>query len=839
MSELKSATKQRVVVVGDGMVSHRFVEELAQLDGAFDRFEITVIGEERHAAYDRVGLSKLFEGIEPEKLALPLAPACQSSVAYRRGVLATAIDRANRSVELDDGTAVAYDHLVLATGSRPFVPPVPGADATGCFVYRTLDDCDAITRAASTARSAVVIGGGLLGLEAANALRLLRVQTTVIEFAPTLMAVQVDEFGGAALQARVVEAGLRVLTRTSVKHVMLDEGGRVIGVDLGDGQTIDADMVVFATGVRPRDDLARAAGLEMGERGGVVIDEQCVTSDPAIAAIGEVACRLGKVYGLVAPGYEMAHVLASCLEGSNPARFDSADMSTKLKLVGIDVASIGNIHQIPSDAQSTVISDSRMHTYQRVATSADGTQVLAAVLVGDARPFASLLAVHKGIDEMPEDVRTLLLPESDTAAATAGRDEIVCSCNSVRRTSIVAAVAEGFTSVADIKACTRAGSTCGSCVSLIESISATEQEKAGVAVRRSLCEHFDQTRSELYDIIAVRNIVSFAELVSTVGRGLGCEICKPVVASILASRASGYILDGEQASLQDSNDHFLANLQRDGSYSVVPRVPGGEITPAQLIAIGQVAAEFNLYTKITGGQRIDLFGAQVDDLPRIWSKLIDVGLESGHAYGKALRTVKSCVGTMWCRYGVQDSVGFAVRVELRYRGLRAPHKIKMAVSGCARECAEAQSKDIGFIATERGYNLYVCGNGGMTPQHALLLASDLSEDEAVTLTDRILMYYVRTAERLERTAPWFTRRFAHGDRGQFADTGLEELRRVVVDDSLGICTDLEADMQRHVDSYACEWTETLSDPSRLERFVSFVNNDPASLIRPPSLSGVS
>jgi len=315
--------------------------------------------------------------------------------------------------------------------------------------------------------------------------------------------------------------------------------------------------------------------------------------------------------------------------------------------------------------------------------------------------------------------------------------------------------------------------------------------------------------------VRISGIRSFSELIERFGNGRGCEICKPAVASMFASLGSGYILDGEQATLQDTNDHFLANLQRDGTYSIVPRVPGGEIKPSQLVALGEVAQEFDLYTKITGAQRVDLFGARVDQLPHIWARLIDAGFESGHAYGKALRTVKSCVGDSWCRYGVQDSVAMAIRLELRYRGLRSPHKLKMAVSGCARECAEAQGKDVGVIATENGWNLYVGGNGGMRPQHAVLFAEDLDDETLIRYIDRFLMYYVRTADRLERTAAWLNK----------LEGGVDRLREVVVDDRLGICDELEADIARHVDTYECEWKATLADPERLAKFQAFVNTD--------------
>ncbi|HEX9546420.1 MAG TPA: nitrite reductase large subunit NirB, partial [Acidimicrobiales bacterium] len=433
----------------------------------------------------------------------------------------------------------------------------------------------------------------------------------------------------------------------------------------------------------------------------------------------------------------------------------------------------------------------------------------------------TLLSVVRGDLPAPDDPVSLLRPAAAGPAAVGALHALadtaqVCACNNVTRAAITTAIREnGLTEVGQIKACTKAGTGCGACVPVVAELLAHELSAAGIETRRRLCEHFDLTRQELFDIVRVRRIRTFAELLATCGRGRGCEVCKPAVASMLASTNNGYILDGEQATLQDTNDHFLANLQRDGSYSVIPRVPGGEITPDQLIAIGQIAKDFGLYTKITGGQRIDLFGARVEQLPGIWARLIDAGMESGHAYGKAVRTVKSCVGSTWCRFGVQDSTTLAIDLELRYRGLRAPHKIKLAVSGCARECAEAQSKDVGVIATERGWNLYVCGNGGMRPRHADLLASDIDTETLITYVDRFLMYYVRTADRLERTATWVTK----------LEGGIDHVRRVVVDDAFGLAGDLEAAMAEHVDHYRCEWAETLDDPARLARFRSFVNSD--------------
>ncbi|MEO6628264.1 MAG: nitrite reductase large subunit NirB, partial [Aquihabitans sp.] len=578
-----------------------------------------------------------------------------------------------------------------------------------------------------------------------------------------------------------------------------------------EGADLDAELVVFAAGIRPRDQLARDAGLAVGERGGVSVDDHCATSAPNVFAIGEVACHRGRVYGLVAPGYAMAETVAAGLAGCDRT-FVGADLSTKLKLLGVDVASVGNPH---AEGHEVVVADPSAGTWQKVVVGDDGA-VLGAVLVGEAGAFGHLVSCVRGEVPTP-DLLELLRPSTGVRPGGADLPDAagVCSCHNVSCGAVRAAVADGCDTVADLKACTKAGTGCGSCVPVLQELLEAQLVKAGRTVEKRLCPHFAMARPELFELVRMTGVRSFAELVARHGTGHGCEICKPTVASMFASVGSGYILDGEQASLQDSNDHFLANIQKDGTYSVVPRVPGGEITPAQLIAIGEVARDFDLYTKITGGQRIDLLGARVDELPAIWQRLIDVGLESGQAYGKSVRTVKSCVGTMWCRYGVQDSTSLAIDLELRYRGLRGPHKIKFAVSGCARECAEAQSKDVGIIATEKGWNLYVGGNGGMRPAHAELLAEDLSTDALITAIDRYLMWYVRTGERLERTATW--QRKLPG--------GIDFVRRVVIDDELGLGAELEADMERHVANYRCEWTETLERPDRLERFVSFVNTD--------------
>jgi nitrite reductase (NADH) large subunit len=813
-------SRPRLVVVGNGMVGHRFVEAAAER-GVLQQFSTLVVSEETRLAYDRVNLSKWFEGKTDADLSLVADGQYEGlGVEVVRGEAIAALDRAARSVRFASGRELAYDELVLATGSYPFVPPIPGKDQPGCFVYRTIDDLEAIRDAAGGAKRAAVIGGGLLGLEAAKALLSLGLETHVIEFASRLMPLQVDEIGASVLRARIEELGVRVHLSTSTREIVAGEDGRVAALRFADGSEIPVEMVVFSAGIRPRDELARASGLTLGERGGIAIDGSCRTSDPRIFAIGECAVFEGKTYGLVAPGYRMADVAAATLAGDAVA-FQGFDMSTKLKLLGVDVGSFGDAFATTPGARVISIFDGASSLYKKLVLSEDKQQLLGGVLVGDASAYSQLLAhVQTGM-KLPEHPEDLVLPAREGGKASFGVDALpdaamICSCHNVDKGSICGAIRDQkITAISGVKSCTKAGTGCGSCVSLVDQLLKHELKRAGVAVNNHLCEHFPHSRQELAHLVRIHELHSFDELIERHGAGQGCEVCKPAVASILASTWNEYVLRREHVGLQDTNDRYLANIQRDGTYSVVPRLAGGEVTPDQLITLGMVAKKYGLYTKVTGGQRVDMFGARLDQLPAIWQELVAAGFESGHAYGKALRTVKSCVGSTWCRYGVQDSVGAAVRIENRYKGLRAPHKLKGAVSGCARECAEAQSKDFGVIATEKGYNLYVCGNGGMKPQHGVLLAVDVDEATLVTYLDRFLMFYVRTADRLQRTASWLNN----------LEGGIEYLKSVVIGDRLGICAELEADMARIVGTYRCEWKTTLENPQKLRGFRAFVNSD--------------
>ncbi|MDF3309451.1 nitrite reductase large subunit NirB [Rhodococcus sp. T2V] len=801
-------SRKSAVVIGHGMVGHRFVEALRARDES-DDWSVTVLCEEPLPAYDRVGLSSYVGAWDPKELALAGNDYPDDAlVDLRIGRRAATIDREARKVTTDSGEVVGYDALVMATGSYPFVPPIPGHDRPECFVYRTLADLDGIRKRADAAGPGavgVVVGGGLLGLEAANALKLMGMTPHVVEFAPRLMPLQVDEGGGALLANLVTDLGLTV--HTGVGTAGITEGPDGISVELSDGSVIEAALLVFSAGVRPQDQLARDAGLEVGERGGIITDLGCRTSDENIYAVGECAAVEGRCYGLVAPGYTTAEIVADRLLGG-AAEFPGADLSTKLKLMGVDVASFGDAHAQTPGALEVVLSDAAKGTYAKLVVSDDAKTLLGGILVGDASAYASLRPLVGR--ELPGDPASLISPAGEKPGAGSLPDDAeVCSCNGVTKGAICGAIADGACDIAQVKSCTNAGTTCGGCLPTIKQLLAS----SGVVMSKALCEHFEQSRAELFEIVQATDTRTFSALISKYGTGSGCDICKPVVASILASTDSDHILHRNQAGLQDTNDHFLANIQKNGTYSVVPRMPGGECTPEQLIVIGEVARDFGLYTKVTGGQRIDLFGARVEQLPAIWKRLVDAGMESGQAYGKSLRTVKSCVGSTWCRYGVQDSVGMAVDLENRYRGLRSPHKIKFGVSGCARECAEARGKDVGVIATENGWNLYVGGNGGQSPKHAQLLAGGLDDETLIRYIDRYLMFYIRTADRLQRTAPWV----------ESLEGGLDHLKAVVCEDSLGIAADLEAAMAKHVQGYKDEWAGVLEDPEKLSRFVSFVN----------------
>jgi len=806
--------KPTVVVIGNGMVGYKFCEKLLAKSTAFN---LVVFGEEPRVAYDRVHLSEYFGGKTADDLLMaPKQWYHDNGIVLHLGDAVQEIDRASHTVHARSGLVQPYDYLVLATGSSAFVPDVPGVEKKGVMVYRTIEDLDEIKVYAATARSGAVLGGGLLGLEAAKALLDLGVADAhVVEFAPRLMPRQIDAAGSAMLQAKLEALGLKIHLSKATSHIGGE--GKIDALHFGDGSILEVDMLVISAGIRPRDELAKLAGLEVGMRGGIVVNDEMRTSDPSIFAIGECALHSGMIYGLVAPGYDMAEVVVSQLQQGARA-FTGYDMSSKLKLIGVDVASFGDPFIAEPHSRSIVFEDAHSGVYKRINISPDGKYLLGGVLIGDAEAYNMLLQTVNNKIALPPHPEDLILgARGGEASEGAGvmslpNEALVCSCEAVTKGMICGAVTElGATSVDAMKKCNKAGTGCGGCVPMVKDLINGTLTAQGAYIKNVLCEHFDYSRQELFDLLKINDIRSYGAALDHFGTGDGCEVCKPAVGSILSGLWNELIV--KQSPIQDTNDRYLANIQKGGSYSVMPRMAGGEVSPQQLMAIGRIAEKYHLYTKITGGQRIDMFGAHVSDLPNIWEELIAEGFESGHAYGKSLRTVKSCVGSTWCRYGLHDSVSFAIEIENRYKGIRSPHKMKSGVSGCVRECAEAQAKDFGVIATEKGWNLYVCGNGGAKPQHAQLLAADIDKETLLKYLDRFLMFYIKTADPLMRTATWLNK----------LDGGMAYLKNVVINDSLGICADLEAEIALLIKNYHCEWKEVVENPELRKQFTHFVN----------------
>ena len=802
-----------IVVVGNGMVGYKFCEKLIAKSS---HFNIIVFGEESLMAYDRVHLSEYFNGKSANDLSLSTASwYTDNGIKLHLNDPVQEINRSEKTVHSLKGLTIQYDYLVMATGSSAFVPDIPGVEKEGVFVYRTIDDLDLIKTYAANAKVGAVMGGGLLGLEAAKALIDLGIKEThVIEFAPRLMPRQIDSAGSGMLLSKLKSLGLNIHLNKSTSAFVGEH--KIEALRFNDDTSLNIDMMVISAGIRPRDELAKLAGLHTGTRGGIIVNERMQTSDECIFAIGECALYEGMIYGLVAPGYEMADIVASYLTGGEKG-FYGYDMSTKLKLIGVDVASFGDAFITEPDCRTIVFEDTHKGVYKRINISNDGKYLLGGILIGDADAYNMLLQTVNNKIALPPNPEDLILGSrggeaSEGAGVMNLPDEaLICSCEAVSKSAICSAVNDGVCSIDGIKKCTKAGTGCGGCVPLVKDLIAGTMKANGQYVKNVICEHFEYSRQELFDLVKINKVKNYDLVLDHFGKGDGCEVCKPAVASILSSLWNDVIV--KQGTIQDSNDRYLANIQKGGTYSVVPRIPGGEITPDKLIVIGQVAKKYGLYTKITGGQRIDMFGAHVNDLPEIWEELIDAGFESGHAYGKALRTVKSCVGSTWCRFGLHDSVSFAIEIEERYKGIRAPHKIKGGVSGCIRECAEAQSKDFGIIATEKGWNLYVCGNGGSKPQHAQLLATDVDNATCIKYIDRFLMFYIKTADPLTRTATWLNK----------MEGGMSYLKNVVINDSLGIAEKLDEEMQQLVDTYHCEWKEVVENPNLRKRFAHFVN----------------
>ncbi|KAG1736104.1 uncharacterized protein EDB91DRAFT_1142842 [Suillus paluster] len=885
------AVRKTIFVVGLGMVGIAFIEKMLSLDEA-KRYRLVTCGEEKHLAYNRVALTDYFQHRSVEKLYLNevewYAQQDPERFLFHIGEQATSLDTVAHSVTTSKGRRISYDYCVLATGSESTLPsyvsPARAEQTRGVFVYRNISDLDKILSYSEQEHvkggCAVIVGGGLIGLEAAKAVFDLETisEVVIINRQAFPLSRQLDDEGGEIVLRRIEAMGVRVFTRTSVKDIIASDGV-LSGLTLSDDQHLKAQMVIYAIGITPRDDLARQAGLKCVEKGGIVVNDLLQTSAQDVYAIGECASWKGNTYGLIAPGVEMADILSfnftqvdTGLGNFKSRVMNMPDLSTKLKLMGVDVASFGDYFadrrsargvltskvvvaesQARDKAENAIVKEGEVaintvttqmkhgnrqaalegpiecltyrdpfsYVYKKYIFTVDGKYLLGGMMVGDTSDYVKLVSLVKKKKELEEPPSKFIIGSGSKGqddGADLDDDTQICSCHNVAKGAIGDSVKAGVNTLSDLKAKTKVGTGCGGCMPLVTNIFKAEMKKAGHTMSNNLCPHFGMTRQELFGVVKIRKLKTLPEIMEAAGvkkDSIGCEICKPAIGSILSSLYNELVLAPIHHANQDTNDKYLANIQRNGTFSVVPRVAGGEITPDKLIVLGQVAKKYNLYTKITGGQRIDLFGAQKQDLPDIWEELIAAGFESGHAYGKALRTVKSCVGTTWCRYGIGDSVGMAIHLEERYKGIRSPHKFKGGVSGCVRECAEAQSKDFGLIATDKGWNIFLAGNGGSNPRHATLFATDVPPSKVVRILDRFLMYYIHTADKLMRTARWVE---------QF-DGGMERLKKILLDDELGICEDLEREMGELIGSYADEWKAVVNDPARRRQFRQFVNTD--------------
>lgn len=884
-----SGDRKVIFVAGLGMVGIAFIEKLLNLD-VNKKYFIVTCGEEELFAYNRVGLTGYFEHRNVEDLYLNppswYAEQQPDSFRYFLGEAVSSLSPEEHLVHTSKGHVFKYDKCILATGSEAGLPPYvtteQAAGIDGVFVYRNISDLDAIISYAEKGKvkKAVVVGGGLLGLEAAKAVYDMPSipEVAIVHRQAHLLSRQLDAVAGGMVLQKIQAMGVEVLTSCSPIEQLTrrpeDGSGRdvFVGLKLADGAIIQADLVIYAIGIKPRDDVARTSGIKCDARGGIVVGDDLQTLSQDVYAIGECASWKGNTYGLIGPGIEMADILSFNLTQTAshaPRTMNAPDLSTKLKLMGVDVASFGDFFadvksvdaQIQTVSQVSkfdqaqpavqiIINDtpassgragSRMQksksdgpvncliyndpfgsTYKKYIFTADGKYLLGGQMIGDVGDYVKLVSIvkkKKALEIPPSQLIIGARKEGEGDGDDLDDDTQVCSCHNVDKGRIVKSVKdEGCTSLADLKIKTKAGTGCGGCMPLVTSIFNAEMKKAGHKLNNDLCPHFTMSRADLFAVVRVKKLRDFTEIMATVGvnkDSLGCEICKPAIGSILSSLYNEHVMLPAHHQNQDTNDRFLGNIQRNGTFSVIPRIAAGEVTPDGLIAIGQVAKKYGLYTKITGGQRIDMFGARKDDLPDIWEELNNAGFESGHAYGKSLRTVKSCVGTTWCRYGIGDSVGLAVQLENRYRGVRSPHKFKGGVSGCVRECAEAQGKDFGIIATDKGWNIFVGGNGGATPRHAELFAKDVPPSKVVRIIDRYLAYYIMTADRLQRTARWI----------ENMEGGIDKLRRVILQDELGICDQLDAFMDNLIDTYQDEWAQVVKDPARRKQFKQFVNTE--------------
>jgi nitrite reductase (NADH) large subunit len=807
--------KQKLVVIGNGMAGARFVEDLLARGGG-NQFDIVMFGDEPYGNYNRILLSGVLSGTHHAQdiFINPLAWYEENDIRLHAGVRIEWIDRVGKQVIGAGGMIEPYDKLVIATGSSPFVPPMAGLKSeegegykNGVFVFRTLDDCDGIAKYAETAQRAVVIGGGLLGLEAARGLINRGLETQVVHLMGHLMEVQLDGQAGRMLKRSMTEMGVQVHLEKQTTAIL--GNGHVTGLQFKDGSALDCDLVVISAGIRPNTQLAKDAGLAV-ERG-IVVDDGMTTSDPDVYAVGECAQHRGMTYGLVAPLWEQTAVLAERLTGRKPlAAYTGSKLSTKLKVMGVELAVMGVKEPEHDDDEVVLYSEPSRSVYKKLIVR--NGKLVGAMLLGDTSTAAGLLQAFDRAQPLPEDRSEMLFALSGETKQQSVTDlpheAQICNCNGVSKGAIINAVKGGCTSLKKLCDSTRAGSGCGACKPQVEELL---QFAAGVLVVVDPSVHYyvpgvPLTKPDLIAAIKAKNLRSVSAVFAELADGYEDPGSKPGLASLLKT-----IWPGEYEDERDArfiNDRVHANIQKDRTFSVVPRIYGGVTSPDELRRIADVADKYNVpMVKITGGQRIDLLGIKKEDLPGVWR---DLGMPSGHAYTKAFRTCKTCVGSEFCRFGVGDSTGLGIEIEKQFQGIEFPHKLKMATTGCPRNCSEATTKDIGAIAIEGGkWEIVVGGAAGSKVRKADLMVTVDTHEEALKYIGRFMQYYRENAKYLERTYDFVER------------LGIEKVRQVVVEDSEGIAARLDAGIQAAVDAYVDPWKEAV-EPHHPSQFVNIL-----------------
>ncbi|MBW8329486.1 MAG: nitrite reductase large subunit NirB [Thiobacillus sp.] len=770
--------KMKLVMVGNGMAGVRTLEELLKL--APDLYDITVFGAEPHPNYNRILLSPGLAGEQTvDDIVLnPLDWYNDNNITLHLGKKVVKIDRTARAVEADDGTRAEYDRLLLATGSNPFILPVPGADLEGVISFRDIADVDAMIRASSQYRHAVVIGGGLLGLEAANGLMKRGMEVSVVHIGPWLMERQLDEPAARLLQKSLEEKGMKFLLQKQTAELVQGESGRVAAIKFKDGDSAPADLVVMAVGIRPNTELAESSGLHCNR--GIVVNDTMQTFDPRIYSIGECAAHRGIAYGLVAPLFEQAKVCANHLAHYGIGRYQGSVTSTKLKVTGIDLFSAGDF--MGSEGTEAILySDPIGGVYKKLVIK--DNKLVGGVMYGDTVDGAwyfSLLRDGKDVTELRDhlmfgqDHCGNLGHQGINKAATMTDDMEVCGCNGVCKGDIVKAIREkGLFTLEDVRKHTKASSSCGSCTGLVEQILAVTAggDYYAAPKTKSMCGCTDHTHEAVREAIRQNKLLTIPQVMTFMEWRTpnGCASCRPALNYYLISTWPGEAEDDPQSRFINERAH--ANIQRDGTYSVIPRMWGGQTTPAELRRIADVAEKYAIPSvKVTGGQRIDLLGVKKEDLPKVWA---DLDMPSGHAYGKALRTVKTCVGSEWCRFGTQDSTQMGIDLEKVFFKMWAPHKVKLAVSGCPRNCAEVAIKDVGIIGVDSGWEIYVGGNGGIKTEVAQFLVKVKTPDEVLEYSGAFLQLYREEARYLDRTVHYLER------------VGLDYVKKKILDDHEG------------------------------------------------------